>query len=141
MSVKPEALHCPDCGTATGQPHASSCDVARCLWTGLQRLSCKWFGLDPLLTEHDCGQDAWSGRWPGEEDAERLDWWIYWDGPSPKHGWDYQGRGWVRVTADHPDAMPDLNRLVIEGRWDRKNQRWVARGRFGSTYPVRGSRP
>ncbi|PSL51377.1 hypothetical protein B0I31_1216 [Saccharothrix carnea] len=59
---------CPDCEVATGQPHVEGCDVARCLRTGLQRLSCEH--------EHDCGKDTWSGRWPGEVDCERFGWMI-----------------------------------------------------------------
>jgi hypothetical protein len=117
---------CPDCQVTVGAQHDNGCDVARCLWTGLQRLSCQWFGLDPVLTEHDCGGDVWTGHWPGEVEATSLGFWCIWDGPDPERGWDYTGRGWVRVTADHPEAQPDLNRLVTEARWDRRQQRWTA---------------
>ena len=117
---------CPDCGVEPGQQHHDGCDVARCLWTGTQRLMCRWFGLDPVLTEHDCGRDVWTGEWPGEREAAEFGWWTYWDGPGWEHGWDYRGRGWVRVTADHPNAQPDLNRLHLEARWDRKSGRWLA---------------
>lgn len=116
------APSCPDCAVPADTSHEDGCDVARCLWTGRQRLGCDWFGLDPLLTEHDCGRDTWTGRWPGEEDTARLGWWCFWDAPAPEGG----GRGWVRVTANHPRAIPDLNRLAIEGRWDRRRRRWDA---------------
>ncbi|PWK84491.1 hypothetical protein C8D88_108106 [Lentzea atacamensis] len=59
---------CPDCEVAIGQPHIEGCDVAMCLRTGLQRLSCE--------RNHNCGKDIWSGRWPGETDCERLGWMI-----------------------------------------------------------------
>lgn len=91
-----------------------------------QRLLCGFPDRDELDVDHNCGKDVWTGRWPGEEDAERLGWWVYWDGPSPERGWDYRGRGWVRVSADHPGAQPDLNRLVREATWDRETCRWVA---------------
>lgn len=124
--VTEERQDCPDCGVQPDEPHAGGCDVARCLWTGTQRLSCQWFGLDPVLTEHDCGRDVWTGDWPGEREAAALGFWCIWDGPCPELGWDYHGRGWVRVAADHPGATPDLNRLQTEARWDRRNRRWEA---------------
>lgn len=116
---------CPDCQASIGQPHLDGCDTARCLWTGEQRIQCKWYGEDSILTEHDCGQDTWTGHWPGEVEAVEFDWWIYWDGPCPEKGWDYRGQGWVRCDRDHPEARPDLNRLHIEARWDRRAHRWV----------------
>lgn len=125
MTIKHEAPQCPDCGARTGQPHTSGCDVARCLWDGGQRLQCEFHDRDDLHVDHDCGQDLWSGRWPGEEDAERLGWWVAWDGPTPERGWDYRGRGWVRVSADHPEARPDLNRLRVDAKWDRDTRRWI----------------
>jgi hypothetical protein len=50
--------NCPDCDVAPGQPHDPNCDVARCLATGGQRLG---HGDE----EHDCGNDVWTGQWPG----------------------------------------------------------------------------
>jgi len=38
--------------------------VARCLETGLQRLSCQG--------EHDCGYDRWTGEWPATLECERY---------------------------------------------------------------------
>ena len=32
---------------------------------------------------------------------------------------------WVPCAADHPDAIPDLNRLARECRWDAGQARWV----------------
>lgn len=125
MTTTSDADGCPDCGVLPSRPHEEGCDVARCLWTGLQRLGCEWFGLDPILTEHDCGEDTWTGDWPGQADAAALGFWCIWDGPGPENGWDYHGRGWVRVEAGHPGAMPDLNRLIIEARWDRRLRRWL----------------
>jgi hypothetical protein len=47
---------CPDCGAAVGEDHVDGCDVARCQKMGGQRLSCDC---------GDCGNDAWTGLWPG----------------------------------------------------------------------------
>lgn len=102
---------CPDCQVTVGEPHQDGCDVACCLWTGLQRLSCVYW-LDytdepwenPRVLNpndpHDCGKSTWTGQWPGDEDAQRLGFWCTWE----------PGSGWVRVTVGHPRAQPDLNR-------------------------------
>jgi hypothetical protein len=73
---------CPDCGTPIGERHRAGCDVERCPHCGWQALGCAHFhGDDPR-------QQAWNGKWPGEEDCERLGFYINGD----------------------PD-FPDLNRL------------------------------
>lgn len=51
---------CNDCGVKQGQPHASMCDVARCLNCGGQLLGCECDGGDE---ERD--GDIWDGIWPG----------------------------------------------------------------------------
>lgn len=53
--------HCPDCGVSIDEAHDGGCDVARCLQTGRQRISC-----DDYPDGHDCGQDFWPGQWPDE---------------------------------------------------------------------------
>jgi hypothetical protein len=129
---------CGDCGAEIGEPHASGCDVARCLWTGLQRIQCDKglaaacckvlrsadapdladdlaYHLDLDDPDHDCGEDIWTGEWPDKADAAALGWYSYFGPP------------WIRCSADHPEATPDLNRLVLDGRWDREAKRWVAR--------------
>jgi hypothetical protein len=50
---------------------------------------------------HECGRDRWEGRWPGEADCERL--------------------GWMLAP-----GLPDLNRLVVEARWDAARLQWEA---------------
>jgi RNA polymerase subunit RPABC4/transcription elongation factor Spt4 len=120
--------HCPDCGTSISKPHDAACDVARCLWTGSQRLACE--AMHRVLNpgdSHDCGHDTWTGVWPGFVEAIEFGWWTYWDGPDHERGWDYRGQGWVRCRPDHPEAIPDLNRLITEARWDRAEGRWVQR--------------
>jgi hypothetical protein len=117
---------CWDCGVAIGQSHDEGCDVARCLFNGSQRLSCSGgaghnaifeaMGIDHTEEMHDCGQDVHNGEWPGEADAIRLGWWAYFvPGGDPS---------WVRCgPGESAAAMPDLNRLAIDGRWDRETLR------------------
>jgi hypothetical protein len=57
---------CPDCDVAVGEAHVNDeadggCDVARCLVTGPQRLTCE----ADHAADHDCGRDVWTGGWPG----------------------------------------------------------------------------
>ena len=91
---------CPDCDVMIGEPHVDGCDVARCLVTGLQRLSCE--------ADHDCGTDTWTGRWPGETDCERLGWMI------------------MPNRSDLP-GLPDLNRLYTQATWNPATRQWDAR--------------
>lgn len=86
---------CPDCGVEPDEAHHEFCDVARCLHTGLQRLSCGGEG-------HDCGEDAWNGVWPGEADCVRL--------------------GLTTLFGNL--IIPDLNRLIQLCAWDRDLRRW-----------------
>lgn len=119
-----EAADCYDCGVEAGQRHKGGCDIARCLYTGQQRLACNG--------RHDCGNDAWTGVWPGEAECIEFGWYSKWVDDAGKliEPPDYlQRRGhWVETTADDPDGSPDLNRLEEEARWDRKAERWVLRG-------------
>jgi hypothetical protein len=90
---------CPDCFVAVGTAHISydydGCDVARCLVTGRQRLSCE--------ADHDCGLDVWSGWWPGDLDCQYLGWML---GPGmpdlnrlyTEGVWDPERCLWVKRT-------------------------------------------
>jgi hypothetical protein len=89
--------HCPDCGVAVGNAHISDrrggCDVARCLVTGRQRLSCE--------ADHDCGQDVWSDWWPGEADCESFGWMLGPGAPDilrlyTEAVWDPEQGRWVK---------------------------------------------
>lgn len=101
---------CPDCDARIGDEHGDQCDVARCWVTGGQRLSC--------MMRHDHGDDTWTGRWPGEAEAEEFGWWTTLEPP---------GQGWKSVPAGTPGAMPDLNRLHREATWDPNQRRFVLR--------------
>lgn len=115
---------CRDCGVAPGRPHVPGCDVARCLATGWQAISCpsgtyREYGDEdgegpPGDYHDDCGEDVWTGVWPGVEDCRRLGFWTRW----------VEGQGWERVDASHPEATEDLNRLRAAAVWDPKARRW-----------------
>ena len=120
---------CPDCGAGIGQPHDDGCDVARCLVTGMQRLQCDGWHKEAALREavpgifEDpvCGQDAWTGQWPGAAECDEYGWYTWFRPPPP--GGRYGE--WVPCGPDHPDAVWNLTRLVTECAWDRQQRRWV----------------
>lgn len=101
-----------------GSPHEVGCDVARCPACGIQRLQCDDHTDDQSLD----ALAVWTGRWPGVAECEREGWWCIW---RPGSG------GWVSCEPDHPEARPDLNRLLIaalsrrELVWSREQQQWV----------------
>jgi hypothetical protein len=127
---------CNDCGAEIGQPHDGGCDVRRCMWTGEQGIQCglgltadccrvlREAGRDDLAEalayhlglddpEHDCGEDVWTGIWPGTAECIEFGWFSYFGPP------------WTRCGPDNPAAGPDLTRLHFEARWDREAKRWV----------------
>ncbi len=101
---------CPDCHVTPSAAHDGGCDVARCLATGGQRLSC-------VGSWHDCGRDVWSGRWPGEVECEQFGFWaVFVPNGNPS---------WRSVPFGTPGAVHDLNRLVMAATWDAGQRRWV----------------
>jgi hypothetical protein len=89
---------CPDCGAPIGERHRAGCDIERCYHCGWQALGC--LGFDP----NDTRRQAWNGKWPGEEDCERLGFFVNGD-------------------AD----FPDLNRLFTDCVWDADTGCWERR--------------
>ena len=87
---------CNDCGAEPGGEHLDACDVARCLVTGLQRLMCD--------AGHECGQDVWTGVWPGAAECAEYNWPMF-----------------PRAS---PEELPDLNRLIMQAQWDQQARRW-----------------
>ncbi len=110
---------CPDCAAPVGTAHDAGCDVARCLATGLQRLSCDGEDWEPPYADHDCGQDVWSGEWPGIAECREFGWWAQFRGA--------EGLGFVPCAPDAPGAREDLNRLAADAVWSREQTRWVLR--------------
>lgn len=109
---------CPGCGVAPGDEHTNGCGVARCLATGRQRLQCEMLATTGIGVNHDgdCGNDIWTGEWPGTEDAIRLGFWC-----------DPTDLPLRPCDPDTPGAVPDLNRLMSDARWDPTTRRWEAR--------------
>ena len=58
------------------------------------------------------GRMKWTGKWPGEEDCERLG---FWQVSAP-------GGGFKSVDKDYPGASHDLNRLYKDARWNSKKK-------------------
>jgi hypothetical protein len=58
------------CGAPIGERHRAGCDIERCHHCGWQALGCLHF--DP----NDARRQAWNGKWPGEDDCERLDFFV-----------------------------------------------------------------
>lgn len=133
MTDKDVSPTCPDCGVGIGEAHTEGCDIARCLGTGKQRLQCEIgdsglaeiFGIpESRLAKtgpHDCGQQTWSGLWPGVMECREFGWYSYFRHPNPGE----QYGQWVRCDADDIDASEDLNRLHEEAVWDPDKQRFV----------------
>jgi len=88
---------CGECAAKPGEPHDDGCDVARCMQTGGQRLSCR--------QDHDHGQNVWTGTWPGEAECREFGW----------------------LTADGGPDLGRLHPMRGEARWDRRAGRWVQR--------------
>lgn len=122
---------CPDCAVPPGAQHEDGCDVARCLADGSQRLGCGWNASGPRVTvtdlgdgvigvrPHDCGQDVWTGEWPGVAECREFGWYAQFRGA--------EGLGFVLCTPDAPGAREDLNRLAYDARWSPEQARWVLR--------------
>lgn len=110
---------CNDCAAPVGEPHSPGCDVARCLYTGRQRIPCDatavLFGRPEQQPHANCGRQVWSGAWPGAAECEEFGWHSFLDPDL---------RGWTRCEPDHPEAGADLNRLFAEAEWDRTACRW-----------------
>jgi hypothetical protein len=68
---------CPDCGAPIGDRHRAGCDIERCPHCGWQALGCLGFDAN------DARRWAWNGKWPGEDDCERLGFFVNGDPDFP----------------------------------------------------------
>ena len=68
---------CPDCGAPIGERYRAGCDIERCCHCGWQALGCLHFDAN------DARRQAWNGKWPGEDDCQRLDFFVNGDPDFP----------------------------------------------------------
>lgn len=100
---------CGDCGALAGSAHEGGCDIARCALHGIQQVQCGT----------SCPPNTWTGYWAGELEAVEFGFFTRW---KPEGGWEVCGPG-------HPDARPDLNRIMVECDWNPATQRYVLRNK------------
>jgi hypothetical protein len=109
---------CPGCQARPGQAHQADCLCADCLHTGLRRQACaadqQQRGIAPE-DRHDCGTDTWPGYDRTARDAINLGWATLGDHRS------------IKVAIDHPDAVPDIDRLVRQAAWNPDTHTWAPR--------------
>ena len=105
---------CHDCGATPTELHQPGCDVEQCYECGSQLISCGCF-CDHNWPEDD-DRIKWTGIWPGVEECQEFGWYAKFS----------EGSGWVRCSADEPEATEDLNRLWA-GRaiWDKERGRFI----------------
>ena len=97
---------CPvkGCEVPVGDRHKSFCTMARCKEHGFQLFSC------PLDDPHT--PSIFRGEFPGTSEAIARGWFSRFD----------ENKGWVACQSDHPDAMPDLNRVMSELVWNSDSE-------------------
>jgi hypothetical protein len=106
---------CRDCGVSPGQLHVEGCDVEACPYCGHQVISC-CCATQELIGVPDDDRMPWAGEWPGEAECRKFGWYARINRCGP---------GWVPSGPEEAGAIPDLNRLLAEARWDRGRKRWV----------------
>jgi Zn-finger nucleic acid-binding protein len=135
-------MNCPACKVAPGQHHETGCDVEVCARCGGQAISCGCIyevcemnratlkddhpdiyrdgPTEAMYAAWDTWWDArripWTGEWPGVTEAREFGWYCRRNPDRP---------GYLACAPDHPQALPDLNRLSTEARWDANKQRYV----------------
>jgi hypothetical protein len=87
----PRGLQCPTCFAEVGQRHTRACDVAVCLENGGQRALRDH--VPPFERHEDCGQDVWTGFFPGEKEAAEYG--VPMNVMKQLGRWDKERRRWV----------------------------------------------
>ncbi len=113
-----KTTECPDpnCKATLGTRHTPDCSKALCLETGAQR---KLHLEAASHLDHDCGQQAWTGYPPGAVEAAAHDLFVRLATPA-----DQPHSGWIPCEPGTPGAVPDLDRVMRIGQWDRDRQRF-----------------
>ncbi len=106
MEKKP----CQNCGVMPGENHRDACDLEQCSECGKPTTYCEC----DLQVEKEIL--PWDGDYPGATDAGNLGFWCH-----------LTNHGWARCDKDHPDAMPDINRLCVDAVWDKQKKKFVKR--------------
>jgi hypothetical protein len=89
--------------------------MARCLHTGQQQLACHAMSTILGQEPHDCGEDVWPGYDRDMAQAAKYGLWCW----CPPYGPP------LPCGPDHPEAMPNVTRLMRNGTWDRERRAWV----------------
>jgi hypothetical protein len=112
---------CPDCHVGVGELHEPNCDVERCPYCGHQLLfyMCCDAAAKCNNGVPDKDRIPWNGYWPGTLDCQRLGW-----AAKAVSG------GWRSCSPDDPDAQPDMNRLLVEAKWDPTHKHFVSWAEF-----------
>ena len=97
---------CPDCDVAIGELHKQGCDISRCKLHGRQLISCYMPG--------GCSPTTFTGYFHGTVEAIERGWFSYLEA----------GKGWIPCDESHPDASPDLNRVMKELNWNSASERF-----------------
>jgi hypothetical protein len=144
--------NCTECAVEIGQAHDADCGRVSCITTGdycCEFLS--WSETVQVLKDagrtdlaknlaeyhdgdinHDCGAGTviYEGYWPRSKEAAELNLWTYF-GP------EVDGRqGWVQCTADHPNAVEDLN-TMCQAPYDPKTRTWSFNGLTSSPLQIK----
>jgi hypothetical protein len=111
MSIK-KRERCSDCQVRAGERHEDNCDWAKCKVTGIQQIQCggelhEYNGREYGEHEGACTPTIFTGYYNMELEAAEYGWYT-----APDSIWG---------------AMPDLNRVAIECRWDSNLERYVKR--------------
>ena len=122
LDPKVTLTDCPDCGAKPGEIHILGCTAERCCYCGGQLLMCLICDGCPELDDEELWAPPlddrleWTGTWPGEEECREFGWYAK---ACPG--------GWVPCDPEDPKAIPDLNRLYSDARYDRNKRRFVFR--------------
>jgi len=57
---------------------------------------------------------VFKGDYPGATEAIERNWFVRL----------IEGKGWVSCASNEPQAMPDLNRVMIELKWNTQSEKF-----------------